>query len=120
MQMPLLKHAKKKQKQDIKRQAANKKVKVLFKALIKKAKEEPSQANLDAAYKAIDKAAKVFVIHDNKAARLKSSVAKVLASGVAQTSAVVKSSKKAKAAKAAKTKKVIKKAAATSKKKSTK
>lgn len=78
MRMPVLKHAKKKQRQDKRRTADNLKIKQTFKKLIKYAKENPTKEALNAAYAGIDKAAKKNVIHKNKAARLKSSIAKTV------------------------------------------
>ncbi len=103
--MPLLKHAKKKQRQDIKRELEHKKLKTIYKQLMKKAKENPSQESVSAAFKAIDKAAKLNLMHDNKAARLKSSIAKA-ASGtpLQQAPAPKKHLTKAAQAKANKTK----------------
>jgi len=74
--MPLLKHAKKKLRQDKKRTLKNKKVRELYKSLIKKAKSDPTEKNLAAAFSSIDKAAKHHIIHSNKAARLKSTISK--------------------------------------------
>jgi|GEM_PF-474347 len=79
--MPLLKHAKKKQRQDIKRTIERKKLKTLYKSLIKKAKEEPTPESISIAFKAIDKAAKKNLMHDNKAAHLKSALSKVSSGG---------------------------------------
>ncbi len=77
--MPVLKHAKKKLRQDIKRTRANKRIKALYKQLLKKAKENPTAEAVSVAFKAIDKAAKRNVIHTNKAARLKSALSKIYA-----------------------------------------
>ena len=74
--MPLLKHAKKKLRQDKKRTLKNKKVRELYKSLVKKAKTDPTEKNVSAAFSSIDKAAKHHIIHSNKAARLKSSISK--------------------------------------------
>jgi small subunit ribosomal protein S20 len=74
--MPVLKHAKKKLRQDVRRTRDNKRVKTLFKALVKKARVTKSDDTLSSAYQAIDKAAKQNIIHPNKAARLKSSLVK--------------------------------------------
>lgn len=74
--MPLLKSAKKKLRQDKKRTLKNKKVRELYKEMLKKAKANPTKENLAAAFSSIDKAAKEHLIHDNKAARLKSSLTK--------------------------------------------
>lgn len=81
--MPLLKHAKKKLRQDTKRTVENKKVKDLFKRLLKQAKADPTKEKVQSAVKAIDKAAQNNVIHENKAARLKSTLSKI-ESGKAQ------------------------------------
>lgn len=76
--MPLLKHAKKKLRQDNRREKDRRKIKELYKAMIKKAKTNPTKDSMSAAFKAIDKAAKIDIIHDNKAARLKSSLTKAV------------------------------------------
>ncbi len=112
MEVPLLKHAKKKQRKDTKRTRVNKRVKSMYKNLLKKAKENPTTETMSAAFKSIDKAAKNHIIHDNKAARLKSSLSKVTVGKVAV--AVKKSTKTAQKKKAAKAKslsnkKVVKK-----------
>lgn len=74
--MPVLKHAKKKLRQDVRREKENKKVKDTFKRLLKKAKAAPTSEAVRLAVQAVDKAAKEHVIHKNKAARLKSSLSK--------------------------------------------
>lgn len=58
------------------RTARNKSRKNSLKALIKKARITKSTKDLQAAYSALDKAAKVKLIHPNKAARLKSRLSK--------------------------------------------
>lgn len=63
--MPITSSAKKALKVDIRRAIENKTVRARFKALIKKGDVKKAQA-------AIDKAAKLNVIHKNRAARLKS------------------------------------------------
>lgn len=78
--MPVIKSAKKKLRQDKKRQVVNKGIRNLLKSLIKKAKLAPSAATIQAATKVADKAAKKNVIHDNKAARIKSRLSKLTAS----------------------------------------
>lgn len=78
--MPILKHAKKKLKQDKVRTLRNKKLRSTYKTLIKKARKDPSAENMSAAFKQIDKAAKNHLMHENKAARLKSSLSKVTVS----------------------------------------
>lgn len=76
--MPVIKSAKKKLRQDKKRTAANKKFEDLFKKLVKKARKDSSGKNIKEAVIIIDKAAKRNIIHKNKAARLKSSLSKLL------------------------------------------
>lgn len=75
--MPVLKHAKKKQRQDIKRTQANRRVREMYKKLIKAAKTNPTKEAVSAAFQSIDKAAKNNIIHNNKAGRLKSALSKV-------------------------------------------
>ncbi len=79
--MPVLKHAKKKLRQDKKRTLANRKVKDSYKKLFKAAVKTKTSLSLSKAYQAIDKAAKQNIIHPNKAARLKSSLAKLVPGG---------------------------------------
>jgi len=74
--MPILKHAKKKLKQDKKRTIKNKKIKETYKLLVKKAKEKSSTDAVNKAFSAIDKAAKKNILSNNKAAHLKSSLTK--------------------------------------------
>jgi small subunit ribosomal protein S20 len=77
--MPLLKNAKKKLRQDKVRAAQNRKKKAAFKEHLKAAKTKKTKAAVSQAYSSIDKAAKQNIIHKNKAARLKSSLAKAIA-----------------------------------------
>lgn len=102
--MPLLKHAKKKLRQDKQRTLKNKSVRSVYKSALKAAKENPSDENVKKAFSQIDKAAKHNIIHENKAARLKSSVSKVKASGGASKEAPKKktATKKASSSKAKK------------------
>jgi small subunit ribosomal protein S20 len=74
--MPVTKQAKKKLRKDIKREKANSKVKINFKKSLKKTKKNLSVKNVSQTHKVIDKAAKKGIIHKNKAARLKSRLAK--------------------------------------------
>ncbi len=80
--MPIIKSAKKKMRKDKKKTASNAKYEATYKKLIdkiKKSKGGKKETNLlKLVFKAIDKAAKKHVIHKNKAARLKSRVAKLL------------------------------------------
>ena len=79
MPMPVIKSAKKKLKKDRKRETANKSLRNLFKKTLKLAEKSPTEANVRKAVKVIDKTAKKNIIHSNKAARLKSKLAKLLA-----------------------------------------
>ncbi|HUQ85206.1 MAG TPA: 30S ribosomal protein S20 [Candidatus Limnocylindrales bacterium] len=99
--MPLLKHAKKKLKQDKVRTIRNKKVKNAFKLSVKKAKEGASEKTVSAAFKAVDKAVKKNLIHKNRAARMKSSLSKLIGAK-SITASKTTTPKKAEAKKAAK------------------
>lgn len=99
--MPVLKHAKKKLRQDKKRTDGNRKMKDLFKKLIKQARAAATPEAVSTAFKTIDKAAKKNVIHPNKAARLKARLTKSVATKGTETAKVKKVSPKAKAAKLA-------------------
>lgn len=101
--MPVIKSAKKKLRQDKKRTAQNKTVRNLLKNLVKKAKKKPSEKAIREASKIADKAAKKHIIHKNKAARIKSTLSKLLGAKVAKRPAV-----KAKASKSAKSQKTKK------------
>ena len=74
--MPIIKSAIKKVRKDKVRTARNKKRELAFKALLKKARITKAAADLQAVFSALDKAAKVKLIHPNKAARLKSRLTK--------------------------------------------
>src|SRR3989344_638448 len=108
--MPVLKHAKKKLRQDKKRTLDNLKIKNTYKKLLKAARAKKSADALALAYQAIDKAAKKNIIHDNKAARLKSSLAKSVSVTGKKVTSVKKTAKAEKAAKAVKTAKKATKA----------
>jgi small subunit ribosomal protein S20 len=77
--MPILKHAKKKLKQDKKRTIKNKKIKDAYKSMVKKAKADKSPKSLSEAFSAVDKAAKKNILSNNKASRLKASLTKHVA-----------------------------------------
>lgn len=74
--MPIIKSAIKKVRKDKLRTARNKKRENNLKSLIKKARTSKTAKNLQAAFSALDKAAKVKLIHPNKSARLKSRLSK--------------------------------------------
>lgn len=74
--MPIIRSAIKKVRKDKVRTARNKKRKLALKAAVKKARVTKSAKDIQAAFSALDKAAKVNLIHKNKAARLKSRLSK--------------------------------------------
>jgi len=74
--MPITKSAKKKLRKDKKREAENLKLKKSFKKSVKITRLNPSKKNLTEASKVVDKAAKKGIIHKNKAARIKSRLAR--------------------------------------------
>ncbi len=74
--MPIIKSAIKKVRKDKVRTARNQKRELALKSLIKKVRKDKKAENLQAVFSALDKAAKVHLIHPNKAARLKSRLSK--------------------------------------------
>lgn len=74
--MPLIKSAKKKLRQDKKREKRNKSTKDFLKEVLKKARKNPTEESIRNAVIATDKAVKKRLIHKNKAARIKSSLSK--------------------------------------------
>lgn len=76
--MPIIKSALKKLRKDKKRTSANKQKRDELKLAIKKAKRLHTLASTSAAVRLLDKAVKNNLIHKNKAARLKSKLAKNL------------------------------------------
>lgn len=78
--MPVIKSAIKKARKDKARTTRNKRRENALKKLLKTARKSPGAKNLAAVFSALDKAAKVKLIHPNKAARLKSRLSKLAAS----------------------------------------
>lgn len=76
--MPVTKSAKKKLRQDRKREKANDAVRNLFANTLKIARKKPSKETVSKATKIIDKLAKKHIIHKNKASRLKASLSKLI------------------------------------------
>lgn len=74
--MPVIKSAKKKLRQDKIRAVRNSVVENTLRKLLKKVKKEPTAENVRLATQAADKAVKKHIIHKNKAAHIKSSLAK--------------------------------------------
>lgn len=76
--MPITRGAKKKLKQDIKRQKRNTAKKLTVKQAIKKFKRAPTQKLLSQVYSLLDTLCKRKIIQANKVSRLKSNLAKLL------------------------------------------
>ncbi|MDD5606007.1 MAG: 30S ribosomal protein S20 [Patescibacteria group bacterium] len=74
--MPIIKSAKKRMRSSARQKALNLSVKQAYKSSVKTARAQKSDETVKQAFKALDKAAKRGVIHPNKAARLKSRLAK--------------------------------------------
>jgi len=79
--MPIIKSAIKKNRKDKTRSAWNRRKEATLKKLIKAARRNSDKKNLNSVFSALDKAAKVHLIHPNKAARLKSRLSKLTAQG---------------------------------------
>lgn len=77
--MPIIRSAIKKVRKDKTRTLRNKKREIELKMLVKKARNSHTAENLQAVFSALDKAAKVHLIHSNKASRLKSRLSKLIA-----------------------------------------
>lgn len=90
--MPIIKSAKKKLRKDIKRTQHNLTIKDRLKGLVKRVRRAPSEEAMQNAASALDKAAKKKLIHPNKAARLKSRLAKAAKTTSSQTVAPKKAS----------------------------
>ena len=88
--MPIINSAIKKVRKDKVRTARNKKRELNLKSLIKKVRMTKSSKDLQAVYSALDKAAKVKLIHPGKAARLKSRLSKIITKTISTTKAAEK------------------------------
>ncbi|MFA6814336.1 MAG: 30S ribosomal protein S20 [Candidatus Pacebacteria bacterium] len=75
--MPILKSAKKALRISKKKNIVNRKIKSQVKTATDQVKKEPKQKNLSLASSKIDRAVKKNLIHKNKAARIKSRLAKL-------------------------------------------
>jgi small subunit ribosomal protein S20 len=107
--MPVLKHAKKKLRQDKRRTADNLRIKEGYKKAIKLARKNPTIEAISKAFSNIDKAAKQNIIHENKAARLKAALSKVPGTKSEEKEKIKKTPKQQKTSKkTAKTKKTSK------------
>lgn len=76
--MPITKSAKKALRRDQRRRKINLKVKTPLKKALKSARKSPTLKSLSKAFSWLDQAVKKNLIHKNKAARLKSRLAKLL------------------------------------------
>lgn len=77
--MPIIKSAKKKLRKDKKRTVQNQERENNLKDIVKKVTKNPSEKLLREAVSIVDKATKRNIIHKNKASRIKSKLAKLLA-----------------------------------------
>lgn len=75
--MPVTKSAKKALRRDRRRTVVNLRLKRKVKVALKTARQKPTPKNIQAAYSALDRAAKKHVLPKNKAARLKSRLIKL-------------------------------------------
>ncbi len=78
--MPIIRSAKKKLRQDKKREKQNLTVKQSIKKIIKKYKSQPTPKLLSGVFSALDMSVKKKIFHANKVSRLKSSLSKLIKS----------------------------------------
>lgn len=97
--MPVIKSARKKLKQDKKREKQNLELKLAFKEAVKIAQKTKTADKINKAFKATDKAVKNRLIHKNKAARIKSRLSKLITTSVSKNPTPKKIVKKTKAPK---------------------
>lgn len=83
--MPVTKGAKRALRRDRRRAVINQKTREAYKEAVRTVRKDPTEENLRLAHSQIDRAAKKKVIHKNKAARLKSRLARFLAKQVTTT-----------------------------------
>lgn len=76
--MPVIKSAKKKLRQDKKREKRNDLLRGALAKTLKMARKKPSKETVVKAVKLVDKLAKKGLLHKNKTARLKSSLSKLI------------------------------------------
>jgi len=94
--MPITKSAHKALRQSKRKAIVNRRVKNAVKQAIRLFKKSPTLANLKKLYSVLDKAAKKNIFHKNKAARLKSRLAKKV-QPIRKTTKKVKQSRKRRA-----------------------
>lgn len=100
--MPVIKSAKKKLRQDKKREKRNKLLRTSFKSAVKDAQKSKSAQNILKAIKLTDKAVKKRLIHKNKAARVKSALNKLVKTTETKKKTSIKTTKKTKVVKSKK------------------
>lgn len=93
--MPVIKSAKKKLRQDIKREKVNNLLRKKYKDSLKAANKLKTGDSVKSAVKLVDKAVGKGLIHKNKAARIKSSLSKLAKMPVRKAVATKKNIKKA-------------------------
>lgn len=76
--MPIIASAAKKLRHDRKRTLQNERMRSKLQRLLKSMRKKPAKKTLASVFAVLDKAAKTRIIHPNKAARLKSRLAKLL------------------------------------------
>lgn len=96
--MPIIASAKKKLRADARKKKINQKVRASVKLSVKTVREKMTEANLQEAYSALDRAAKKGIIPKKRADRRKSRLARLLAK-TSVSSKTKRPSKKAKKAK---------------------
>lgn len=79
--MPILPSAKKALRASRRKAQVNRQIRSQVKTVRDRVEAEPTQENLQTAYSTIDKAVKKNVFHQNKGARIKSQLAKLVAEG---------------------------------------
>lgn len=84
--MPIIKSAAKKLRADKKKEKKNNILRDSLKKSLKTARKTPTTANISNATKVLDKMVKKNLVHKNKAARVKSSLSKLLKSKKSTTS----------------------------------
>ena len=92
--MPIINSAKKKLKQDKKREKTNKILRTSFKSAVKDAQKHKSSEKIIKAVKLVDKAVKKGLIHKNKAARVKSGLSKLVKTTSTKAKTAPKTKKK--------------------------
>lgn len=78
--MPIIKRAIKKLRHDRRRTIERKTIRTSLERVVKSARKSPTPKKIAEAFKSLDKAAKLHLVHANKAARLKSRLAKLVKS----------------------------------------